>query len=80
MKTYTQISVFYIIGAMLSQAQGKFIITFNLFTGCAIKIGTQSFDLTRSCDRYPSNFKITSICYYTELPFEVYNSFLGQLA
>ena len=48
--------------------------------GCAIKIGTHSFDLTCSQDRYSSNFKTKFICYYAELSFEVYNSFLGQLA
>ena len=49
-------------------------------TGCAIKIGTHSFNLTCSHDTYPSNFKTTFICYYTELSFEVYNFLLGQLA
>ena len=48
-------------------------------TGCAIKNGTHSFNHKCSHDRNPSNFKTTFICYYTELSFEVYNSFLGQL-
>ena len=50
------------------------------YTGCAIKNGTHSFNHTCSHDRNPSNFKTTFICFYIELSFEVYNSFLGQLA
>ena len=49
-------------------------------TGSSIYIGTHSFNLTCSHDRYPSNFKTTFICYYTELSFEVYNFFLSQQA
>ena len=49
-------------------------------TGWAIKNGTHSFNQTCSHFRYPSNFKTTFIFYYTELSFEVCNSFLGQLS
>ena len=52
----------------------------DVCTGCAIKNWSQSFNLKCSHDRNPSNFKNTFICYYTELSFEVYTSFLGQLA
>ena len=52
----------------------------NPHTGCSIKIQSHSFNHTCSQDRNPSNFKTTFICYYTELSFEVYTSFLGQLA
>ena len=51
-----------------------------LYTGSFIYIGTHSFNLTCSHDRYPSNFKTTFICYYKELSFEVYNFFLSQQA
>ena len=58
------------------------MITKNLFrtTGCAIKNGTHCFNQTYSQDRNVCNFKTTFICYYTELSFEVYDAFLGQLA
>ena len=46
-------------------------------TGCAIKNGTHSFNQPCSHDRNPCNFKITFICYYTELSFEVYTSQLA---
>ena len=49
-------------------------------TGCAIKIWMHYFNLTESNDRNSSNFITTFIYYYTELSFQVYNSFLGQLA
>ena len=49
-------------------------------TGWPIKIHPNSFNLTCSHDRNTSNFKTAFICYYTELSFEVYNFFLGQLA
>ena len=49
-------------------------------TGWSIKNGSHSFNHTCSHDRNPSNFKTVFICYYTELSFEVYNAFLGQLA
>ena len=49
-------------------------------TGCAIKNWSHTFNHTCSHDRNPSNFKSAFICYLSELSFEVYNSFLGQLA
>ena len=49
-------------------------------TGSSIYMWTHSFNLTCSHERSPSNFKTSFICYYTEFYFEVYNSFLGQLA
>ena len=52
----------------------------SICTGCAIKNGTHSFNYTPSHDRNLSNLKLTFICFYTELSFEVYNSCLGQLA
>ena len=59
----------------------KHFFTLSLWiTGSSIYIGTHSFNLTCSHDRYPSNFKTTFICYYTELSFEVYNFFLSQQA
>ena len=50
------------------------------YTGWAIKNGSHCFNLTCSHDRKTSNFKTTFIFYHTELSFEVYDSFLGQLA
>ena len=49
-------------------------------TGWPIKIRRHSFNHPCSHDRNTSNFKTIFIYYYTELSFEVYNSFLGQLA
>ena len=46
-------------------------------TGCAIKNWSPSLYHTYSNDRNPFNFKTTFICYYSELSFEVYSSFLG---
>ena len=49
-------------------------------TGCDLKNWTHSFNHKCSHDRNPSNFRNSFICYHAELSFEVYNSFLGQLA
>ena len=49
-------------------------------TGCSIKIQSHYSNHTSSHKRNTSKFKTTFIYYYIELSFEVYNSFLGQLA
>ena len=54
--------------------------TSALGTGWPIKIRPHSFNLIFSHDRVPSNFKTAFNCYYTDLSFEIYDSFLGQLA
>ena len=51
-----------------------------MFTGCAIKNWSHTFNHTCSHARNPFNFKSAFICYLSELSFEVYNFFLGQLA
>ena len=50
----------------------------TVFTGCAIKNWTHTLNYACSHNRNPSNFKTTIIYYYTELSFEVYNTFLGH--
>ena len=63
----------------VESVQQKVYLTY-VCTGCAIKIGTHYFNLSGSHDVNSSNFIATFIYFFTELSFEVYNSFLGPLA
>ena len=62
-----------------SLEQQVIFLSFLQITGYALKNWTYYFNLTESHDRNSSNFITTFIYYSTELSFEVYNSFLGQL-